>query len=161
MLCSAPNLRTAALGCRIQATLVTPSTLHTSSPTARSTDKSPGNRHVPYAKRHISLNIPAKPSNIIIRSASTTTVQSPADAETEKAATDSEILDWNSFFKLRRKRRYYQLGSSFGCGINGFIGGASVLTRSDMVQLALPLLCKIAADSARMLSFRNYLSIPS
>jgi import inner membrane translocase subunit TIM23 len=49
--------------------------------------------------------------------------------------TVPDHLDWNTFFKLRKTRRWYQLGSSIGTGINGFVLGAQVLTRSDMDAL--------------------------
>lgn len=164
MLGTAPTLRSAALGCRIQPTLLTPCTFHTSSSTARSTEPSSAQRRVPLAKLHVTFNRPIKPSTISIRSASTTSdsSSSPAAAESTKAYTNPEILDWNSFFKLRRTRRYYQLGSSIGCGINGFIAGASILSRSDMVSLLSSSTHEIfRLTIARMLSFPNSLSILS
>jgi hypothetical protein len=44
----------------------------------------------------------------------------------------SEKLNWNTFFKLRKTRRWYQLGSSVGSGLGGFVLRAQVLTHSDM-----------------------------
>lgn len=144
MLCTAPGLRTAAISCRIQPTLLTTCTYHTASPSPlRAQDSSssttpPHRRLVSLPKRHVSFKKPSH-THISLRSASTAS-SSPsaarANTTTTAANTPSDHhLDWNTFFKLRRTRRFYQLGSSVGTGITGFISGAQVLTRTDMDAL--------------------------
>ncbi|EPE28083.1 hypothetical protein GLAREA_04874 [Glarea lozoyensis ATCC 20868] len=137
MLCSPPTLRIAAIGCRMQPTLLAPNAYHTSSPTPLRAQDNPStktSRRAPIAKRHISFK---KPSLTLptLRHASTTTNPSTSTSTTQEAHPDPEHLTWNTFFKLRKTRRWYQLGSSVGSGINGFIIGAEVLTRTDTDKL--------------------------
>jgi import inner membrane translocase subunit TIM23 len=133
MLCSPPTLRTAAISCRMQPTFLAPNAYHTSSPTplrAQDSSSSKASRRVPIVKRHISIKKPSlTPSTL--RYASSTTAPSSGTSPIPEADPNSEHLTWNTFFKLRKTRRWYQLGSSVGSGINGFIIGAEVLTRTD------------------------------
>lgn len=128
MLCTAPTLRTAAIGCRIQPTLFTPCTYTTSS--VRSSDAAaPKTSRMPLAKRNVALQT--------TRSASTTAAQ-PSSVGTQPAAAATaapslEVLNWNNFFRLRRQRRFWQLGSSIGTGVNGFVGGAAALSNANVV----------------------------
>ncbi|RDW64701.1 Pam17-domain-containing protein [Coleophoma cylindrospora] len=140
MLCSAPNLRTAAISCRMQTTLLTPTSYHTSSSPStslRSQEPShiPARRRVTLAKRHVTF----KPTVQCLRQASSissaSSTSSSSSASSSKTPTGAEILDWNTFFKLRKTRRWYQLGSSIGTSFGGFVAGAQVLTRSDMDAL--------------------------
>ena len=136
MLCAAPTLRTAAIGCRIQPTLLTPCTYHTTSaPPLRSTDSSSSTaRRAPLPKRHLTFSRSVKPSASTIRSASTAS-EPPAPESTSTHDSTTDILDWNTFFKLRKQRRYWMLASSIGGGLNGFIGGAGLLARADMASI--------------------------
>ncbi|RFU26159.1 hypothetical protein B7463_g10165, partial [Scytalidium lignicola] len=128
MLCTAPNLRTAVIGCRLQPTLLTPYTYHA---------------HFPSSQRNADITAPRSTnrrklgsSQIVRHASSISSPQSqPSPSSTQSTSTGQERLDWNTFFKLRRNRRWYQLGSSIGTGINGFILGAQVLTRTDMDAL--------------------------
>ena len=118
MLCTAPTLRTAAIGCRIQPTLFPPCT------SSIQQTNSPGARQV--RKHDVALQT--------TRSASTTT-QNPLQSQSSPASqSNSELLNWNDYFRLRRQRRFWQLGSSIGASTNGFVGGAYVLTSTDMVS---------------------------
>src|SRR5205807_2382338 len=62
-------------------------------------------------------------------------VTSPQPPTSQAAFHSTDHLDWNTFFKLRKSRRWYQLGSSIGTGLNGFVLGAQVLSRADMDAL--------------------------
>merc|ERR1711964_372005 len=93
--------------------------------TGTSTTPSAPRRRVQIPKRNVTF----KPTSTVVRHASTAT--SPHSS----TATGSDLLDWNTFFKLRKTRRWYQLGSSVTTGIGGFVGGAQVLTMSDMDAL--------------------------
>jgi import inner membrane translocase subunit TIM23 len=44
-------------------------------------------------------------------------------------------LDWNSFFKLRKRRRYWQMGSSVATCLSATVGGIQVLTMQDVEPL--------------------------
>ncbi|KAH8815488.1 mitochondrial import protein Pam17-domain-containing protein [Xylogone sp. PMI_703] len=123
MLCAPPSLRTAVIGCRLQPTLLTYSA-HISS-SQKSTDIT-----APLSTNRRKLG----DSQIIRHASSIANQTSPSSSQssTQSTSNSPETLDWNTFFKLRRNRRWYQLGSSIGTGINGFILGAQVLTRSDM-----------------------------
>ncbi|RDW68569.1 Pam17-domain-containing protein [Coleophoma crateriformis] len=136
MLCSAPNLRTAAMSCRMQTTLLTPTSYHTSSPSSSLRSQEPS--HIP-ARRRVTLakrNVTFRPTVQCLRQASSissaSSTSSSSSASSSKTSTGAEILDWNTFFKLRKTRRWYQLGSSIGTSFGGFVAGAQVLTRSDM-----------------------------
>jgi len=136
MLGAAPTLRTAAIGCRLQPILLTPCAYHTTSPTPlRSQDSSPNSRRrVPLAKRNVTFR--PSTSAISIRHASSISTPPPShETSTASSTQTSDHLDWNTFFKLRKTRRWYQLGSSIGTGMGGFVLGAQVLTRSDMDAL--------------------------
>ena len=144
MLCTAPTLRTAAIGCRMQPTLLTPHSYHTTAPSslrpqtqASDSSTTPRRRAVPIAKRHVSFNRPSLPHSSI-RSVSTTSPppssQDPNPAHTTQHTLPGR-LDWNTFFKLRRTRRYYQLGSSITTSLTGFVAGAQAITMSDMDAL--------------------------
>jgi len=42
------------------------------------------------------------------------------------------MLDWNTFFQLRKSRRRLQLGSSIATSVASMVGGAQGLAMSDM-----------------------------
>ncbi|KAL3417940.1 presequence translocase-associated motor subunit [Phlyctema vagabunda] len=125
MICTAPNLRTAAIGCRVQPALLTASPYHTASPSPRRSQdsSSPAQRRAHLPTRSMCLKQTT-------RSASSTSNASTSTSSQTTAVGDH--LDWNTFFKLRKTRRWYQLGSSVGTGINGVVLGAQVLSRADM-----------------------------
>ncbi|KAE8448366.1 hypothetical protein EG329_009610 [Mollisiaceae sp. DMI_Dod_QoI] len=134
MLGAAPTLRTAAIGCRLQPTLFTPCTYATTSspsPLRSKESSTTPRRRVPLARRNVAF----KPTISIVRYASSISSSPTSTPSPESQATTPEKLDWNTFFKLRKTRRWYQLGSSIGTGINGVILGVQVLTRSDMDAL--------------------------
>ncbi|CAG8950301.1 hypothetical protein HYFRA_00006794 [Hymenoscyphus fraxineus] len=135
MLYTAPTIRTAALGCRIPPSLLAPNPYHNTTVTPRGAQdaSNPVPRRVAVAKRHISFQRPnlTPPS---IRSASTITTPSPNDPEQDQ--TPPEHLNWNTFFKLRKKRRRYQLASSIGSSATAFVTGAQLLTTTDMDKLS-------------------------
>ncbi|CZR51018.1 probable PAM17 Presequence translocase-associated motor subunit, required for stable complex formation between cochaperones Pam16p and Pam18p [Phialocephala subalpina] len=131
MLGAAPTLRTAAIGCRLQPTLLTPCTYSTTtspSPLQPKESSTTSKRRVPIARHNVAFK--STPSTI--RYASSVSSSPQPTTSTDSQAISTEKLDWNTFFKLRKTRRWYQLGSSIGTGIGGFVGGAQVLTRSDM-----------------------------
>ncbi|KAF8866656.1 Pam17-domain-containing protein [Acephala macrosclerotiorum] len=131
MLGAAPTLRTAAIGCRLQPTLLTPCTYSTTSspsPLQSKESSTVPKRRVPIARHNVAF----KSTTPIVRYASSVSSSPSSTPSPESQAISSEKLDWNTFFKLRKTRRWYQLGSSIGTGIGGFMGGAQVLTRSDM-----------------------------
>lgn len=142
MLTTAPTLRTAALSCRVQPTLLTSCTYHTTTPSPnRSTDSSTiiTRRRVQLPKR----NVIFKPSTQTIRYGSSAS-SAPGSAAAGAQASDnkpSEILDWNTFFRLRRRRRLFQLTSSITTSAVGFVSGASIISSSNMDALVsqLPL----------------------
>jgi len=123
MLVVAPTLRTAAIGCRFQPTLSS-CTYHTTPQ-----ESTPPRRRVQIPKRNVQF-----PSNspLSTRSYASATSPSSTSSPDTKAATIPSHLDWNTFFKLRKSRRWYQLGSSVGTGVSGFVSGAQILTQSDM-----------------------------
>ncbi|PVH85789.1 Pam17-domain-containing protein [Cadophora sp. DSE1049] len=142
MLGATPTLRTAAIGCRLQPTLFTPCTYPSSSSpslrrnqsttTCTGTTPSAPRRRVQIPKRNVTF----RPTSTVARHASTaTSPHSSTATASESSAPGSDLLDWNTFFKLRKTRRWYQLGSSVTTGIGGFVGGAQVLTMSDMDAL--------------------------
>ncbi|KAE9381237.1 Pam17-domain-containing protein [Stipitochalara longipes BDJ] len=137
MLGATPTLRTAAIGCRLQPTLLSPCAYHTTSPPPLRTSDSSSHprRRVPFtrSKRNVVFKPSTSNSMISIRHASS--ISTPPPQESSTASTTPDHLDWNTFFKLRKTRRWYQLGSSIGTGIGGFVLGAQVLTRSDMDAL--------------------------
>lgn len=142
MLPAAPTLRTAALGCRMQPTLLTSSPYHTStSNPSRSTDSSTTitRRRAPFSKRNVTF----KPASQRVRCASSTSSASESAASAAQSSNNkpSEILDWNTFFKLRRKRRFFQLSSSITTSAMGFVSGASLISSANMDALVsqLPL----------------------
>jgi len=126
MLCTAPTLRTAAISCRIQPTLLTPCTYTTSS--ARCTD-TPRTPRITLAKHNVAFQN--------TRSASTDTHSPIGTQSAPFISSETEVLNWNDFFRLRRHRRFWQLGSSIGTGAGGFVGGASVLSNADLVSVVL------------------------
>ncbi|CZT49853.1 probable PAM17 Presequence translocase-associated motor subunit, required for stable complex formation between cochaperones Pam16p and Pam18p [Rhynchosporium secalis] len=135
-----PTLRTAAIGCRFQSTLLTPCAYTIASPSIRRhqstcTNTTTSKRRVQLPSRNITL----RPTSANPRHASTAT---PPSSSTPSSSDEStQVLDWNTFFKLRKTRRWYQLGSSVGTGLGGFVGGAQILTMSNMDALVsqLPL----------------------
>ncbi|KAF7878932.1 hypothetical protein EAF04_000135 [Stromatinia cepivora] len=135
MLYSAPTLRTAAASCRIQPSVFTSCTYQTA---ASSTPlRAPDNQN-PSPRRRV--QVPSYKRNVIFkptsRSASTaSTSTSPTKSSQTSSAAQTEVLDWNTFFKLRRTRRWFQLGSSIGTGFGGFAIGAQILTNTDMDAL--------------------------
>ncbi|PMD64352.1 Pam17-domain-containing protein [Hyaloscypha bicolor E] len=136
MLGAAPTLRTAAIGCRLQPTLLSPCAYHTTSPSSlRSTDSSSHpRRRVPLSKAK--RNVVFKPSTSVTSIRHASSISTPPPHETSTTSTQNvDHLDWNTFFKLRKTRRWYQLGSSIGTGLGGFVLGAQALTRSDMDAL--------------------------
>jgi len=140
MLCTAPPaFRTAAISRRISPTLSTPCAYYTTAPSLRPEATPVSPRRAPISKRHVSFSRSPKTSLISTRAASTTphsppSTQAPTSSTSTPTSTSSEVLDWNTFFRLRRTRRFFQLGSSIGTGANGFTLGASLLARSDMVS---------------------------
>ncbi|KAF7929284.1 uncharacterized protein EAE98_005203 [Botrytis deweyae] len=135
MLYSAPTLRTAAASCRIQPSFLTSCTYQTASTTPPRTPdpQTPSSRRrvlVPNYKRNVAFQSGTSST----RSASTTT-SSSATKTSKSSAAQTEVLDWNTFFKLRRTRRWFQLGSSIGTGFGGFAIGAQILTHTDMDAL--------------------------
>ncbi|PQE31091.1 presequence translocase-associated motor subunit protein [Rutstroemia sp. NJR-2017a WRK4] len=135
MLHTAPSLRVATIGCRIQPSLITTSTYHTASPTplrTQDTSSPSSSRHrVPLYKRNVSF----KPTPQSIRPASSISTPSSSAQSSPQTSAQTELLDWNTFFKLRRTRRWFQLGSSIGTSFGGFMVGAQILTRADMDAL--------------------------
>jgi len=125
------SLRTAAIGCRLQPSLATPCTYHTTArPPSRSQDEQNFRARVPLTK----TSTPFTPQHSLVRCSSS--VSPPASSETSPSATTStqphDRLDWNTFFKLRKNRRRLQLGSSVGTSLASMVGGAQVIARSDM-----------------------------
>jgi mitochondrial import inner membrane translocase subunit TIM23 len=51
---------------------------------------------------------------------------------TSVSSKQAEMLDWNTFFQLRKSRRRLQLGSSIGTSLASMVGGAQGLAMSDM-----------------------------
>jgi mitochondrial import inner membrane translocase subunit TIM23 len=142
MLSTAPALRTAALSCRIQPTVLTPCTYHTSTPSPiRSTESSTTitPRRVYFPKRNVTF----KQTSQTVRRASSASSASGAAASSAQGSDNkpTELLDWNTFFRLRRKRRLFQLTSSVTTSAMGFVSGASLITSSNMDALVsqLPL----------------------
>ncbi|KAI9053572.1 hypothetical protein LZ554_002526 [Drepanopeziza brunnea f. sp. 'monogermtubi'] len=135
MLAATPTLRTAALGYMLQPSLFTPCTYTTTSPSFsrdQSTSAGPtaSRRRVQLGKRNVTF----KPSTSTTKNVSTAAATtSPHEAAAPAPKTD--LLDWNTFFKLRKTRRWYQLGSSVGTGLGGFVMGAQALTMADMDAL--------------------------
>ncbi|KAK2628204.1 hypothetical protein QTJ16_002850 [Diplocarpon rosae] len=134
MLGATPTLRMAGIGCRLRPALFTTYANTANSPTierkhsTRSAPSAP-RRRVHLAKRNVAL----KSSSPIVRFASTA---APATTSPPQASAQStDLLDWNTFFKLRKTRRWYQLGSSVSTGIGGFVLGAQALTSADMDAL--------------------------
>ncbi|TVY44700.1 Presequence translocated-associated motor subunit pam17, mitochondrial [Lachnellula cervina] len=149
MLYTAPTLRNAAMSCRLQPTLLTTSSFHTSTPTPLRVPDSSSPRRAPLSKRHVSFKKPTmRCSSISIRHASSVPNHSPITATSTNTSTtktttpkpgtgtsDPERLSWNTFFQLRKTRRRYQLGSSITTSLTSFVGGAEVLLASDMDSL--------------------------
>ncbi|TVY22148.1 Presequence translocated-associated motor subunit pam17, mitochondrial [Lachnellula hyalina] len=145
MLYTAPTLRTAAMSCRLQPTLLTTSSFHTSTHTPLRVQDSSSTCRVPLSKRHVSFKKPAIcTSSISVRYASSVPNPSPitaASTNTTRPAkpsprpSDQERLSWNTFFTLRKTRRRYQLGSSITTSLTSFVGGAEILLASDMDSL--------------------------
>lgn len=65
------------------------------------------------------------------RSASTEATPLSANP-TGTTAPASVPLDWNTFFQLRKTRRYFQLGSSVTSSAASFLAGAQVMTQVNM-----------------------------
>ncbi|TVY32104.1 Presequence translocated-associated motor subunit pam17, mitochondrial [Lachnellula subtilissima] len=145
MLYTAPTLRSAAMSCRLQPTLLTSSSFHTGTPAPLRVPDSSSTRRVPLSKRHVSFRKPAMcTSSISVRYASSVPNPSPitaASTNTTRPAkpstrpSDQERLSWNTFFTLRKTRRRYQLGSSITTSLTSFVGGAEILLASDMDSL--------------------------
>ncbi|CAD6441518.1 d54f2052-21c7-47ec-8ee1-faa9c2bcf635 [Sclerotinia trifoliorum] len=135
MLYSAPTLRTAAATCRIQPSVFISCTYQTaasSTPLRAPDNQNPSSRRrvqVPSYKRNVTF----KPTSRSASTASTST--SPSKSSQTSSAAQTEVLNWNTFFKLRRTRRWFQLGSSIGTGFGGFAIGAQILTHTDMDAL--------------------------
>jgi import inner membrane translocase subunit TIM23 len=68
------------------------------------------------------------------RSLSTTSSQDPAQSSPllQSKPHATAILDWNSFFKLRKSRRNLQLGSSLITAMAGIMAGGQALIMSDI-----------------------------
>ncbi|RDL40042.1 Uncharacterized protein BP5553_00021 [Venustampulla echinocandica] len=122
----------------MQPGLLTTSTYHTTAPPLQAQDRpsTASRRRVSLPKRHVSfktsgLTTPTTRSNSSISSSPS----AEASAGTTSSQPQQDLLDWNTFFKLRKTRRWYQLGSSIGTSLNGFILGAEVLTRTDMEKV--------------------------
>ncbi|KAL5321016.1 hypothetical protein ACEPPN_011826 [Leptodophora sp. 'Broadleaf-Isolate-01'] len=139
MLGATPTLRTAAIGCRLQPALFTPCTYPTTNPSLRRNQSTCTNTTTSTPRRRVQLpkrNVTFKPTSATARHTSTATSPHSSTATSSDASAQStDHLDWNTFFKLRKTRRWYQLGSSVGTGLGGFVGGAQVLTMSDMDAL--------------------------
>lgn len=127
MLCTAtPTLRTIAVSSKLQPSLFAPYQYCTAAPVDHVAQK-----HALSPKRHLLARNPLRSSFNSARAASTS-----AEAPTETATSgqlNPGTLDWNTFFKLRRQRRFWQLGSSVTSGAGGLVGGASVVAQNDLV----------------------------
>ena len=134
MLCTAPSVRTAALSCRLQPPLFASSNIHTCSPSslAEAPHTSPQRTPLSLTNRHVLFN---HSQSKAIRHASTTATTTSANPVNPLAST-SENLDWNTFFKLRKTRRRYQLGSSIGTSSASFVAATQILINSDMDFIA-------------------------
>ena len=93
-----------------------------------------------------------RPSSIVSSAARSFSSSSPAQAAAASASSSSSAassssatpskLDWNSFFKLRLKRRRIQLVFSVGTGLLGGAAGAILLSTG----MAEPLVMQIPLD---------------
>lgn len=136
LLCTAsPPLRSAMLSCRLQPALFIPSCNYsTTAPSSR----------LPDVQKRPLKQSPSTSSTTITRAASqlshTSSPQSPPTAtttttRTSPAATVSDRLDWNTFFRLRKVRRRYNLAASIGSSIGTTMMGVSVLSQQDLDAL--------------------------
>jgi mitochondrial import inner membrane translocase subunit TIM23 len=128
-------LRTAAIGCRLKPSISSTCTYHTATQTPKRTrDASSA-----YCRRPIlqmaTGPLVFTPSYPISRYSSSisspTSDQHAAPSASTTPPTDNH-LNWNTFFKLRKSRRRYQLGGSVCTSLFGMVGGAQSLAHSDM-----------------------------
>jgi len=123
------SLRTAAMGCRLQPTLQTPCTYHTIALSPkRSQDELRARHRVPFTK----TPNPLASSAALVRYNSSVSSSPNTPARATTTPKNGEVLDWDTFFKLRKSRRRIQLVSSVGTTLGGMVAGAQVLARSDM-----------------------------
>ncbi|CCU74889.1 presequence translocase-associated motor subunit Pam17 [Blumeria hordei DH14] len=103
--------------------------------------KSPSVPKNKFLKRHASNEVSlilSRYSSTAARTSAGTIVSAqktdtPSQSNAKKA--ENSHLDWNTFFQLRKKRRWYQQGLSIGSSIGGIVGGAQVLTSYDIDAL--------------------------
>ncbi|TAQ87297.1 hypothetical protein B7494_g4394 [Chlorociboria aeruginascens] len=125
----------------MQPTLLTPATYHTTAPNSLRTPDT-CNSTSPAQKRRVSLakhnvlfkHTPSTRSSSSISSTASPSSSTPTTASSNPALP-TEHLDWNTFFKLRKTRRLYQLGSSITTGIGGVMIGAQVISNTDMESI--------------------------
>ncbi|RKF73500.1 Presequence translocated-associated motor subunit pam17, mitochondrial [Golovinomyces cichoracearum] len=85
------------------------------------------------------LNFPRRTSPSFVRyTSSANSLPSVKDSKNSNAnsiiARQPEI-DWDDFFRLRKKRRLYQQFFSFGTGLGGVMGGVQILMHSNIDAL--------------------------
>ncbi|KAI6247039.1 Presequence translocated-associated motor subunit pam17, mitochondrial [Erysiphe necator] len=68
----------------------------------------------------------------ITRHESFHTEDSVSKKEVSSTNSSELILDWNTFFQLRKKRRWYQQFFSFTTSLGGVIGATQILMHSDL-----------------------------
>ncbi|KAI1001820.1 hypothetical protein K3495_g6383 [Podosphaera aphanis] len=130
-------MRSIALGCRKQPELTTIftyfTTSHNSTPLTKARDYTSG-----------ALFKFPRPSTIrqspisFVRYASGTSSPSSSSLNSSNSFSynpPASSLDWNSFFRLRKKRRLYQQCSSVGSGLASVSCGVQFLTTSDFDAL--------------------------
>lgn len=91
-----------------------------------------------YALNTIPLSLSRHSSTAARSSSETPPVTAQKIGNPMKSSTKiagSSHLDWNTFFQLRKKRRWYQQGLSIGSSIGGIVGGAQILTSYDIDAL--------------------------
>ncbi|EPQ61874.1 Bgt-259 [Blumeria graminis f. sp. tritici] len=105
---------------------------------ARKSPSVPKNKFLKcHASNQVSLSLSrhsstaARPSSESIVRAQKNDTPSQSNAQ----IAENSHLDWNTFFQLRKKRRWYQQGLSIGSSIGGVVGGAQVLTSYDIDAL--------------------------
>ncbi|KAI9755030.1 MAG: hypothetical protein M4579_004433 [Chaenotheca gracillima] len=77
------------------------------------------------------------PSPIAIRSASFASASGAAAPSSSADAGPSERLDWNTFFKLRKSRRRYNLIASVVTSAGTVVGGLFVLAQQDLDPMSV------------------------
>lgn len=140
LLCTAsPPLRSAMLSCRLQPALFVPSCNYYST-------TAPSSRLHDVQKRPLKQSpspSPSTSSTTITRSSSqlshTPSPTTPPTATTCSTRTSTNTtpdrLDWNTFFRLRKVRRRYNLAASIGSSIGTTMMGVSVLSQQDLDAL--------------------------